>query len=248
VKLYHTNNSEYANREYRYLSLLHLEHPGFFVKPYSILQSSQIQVNSEKNTHSSDHPYRDHIAVVLEKGYFNLDTYLETHNIVYGEKIAITSRILDIVESIHKIKLVWMDLKPSNIVLFPTQHDGITVWKGIDVDGSLRVGDIIQNASFVGTLAYMAPELFQSTSVIKASPVLDVWSVGMLVFRLFKNKSFWSCCHIEESDGESLKGYLKTVTNEDMVRIIDSEFHSTEFFKTFSEISFTSESTAKIFY
>jgi serine/threonine protein kinase len=173
--------------------------------------------------------YRDHIAVVLEKGFCNLDTYLETPNIEYGDKIAITSRILSIVESIHRIKLVWMDLKPSNIVLFPTQHDGITVWKGIDVDGSLRVGDIVQNASFVGTLAYMAPELFQPTSVIKASPVLDVWSVGMLVFRLFKNKSFWSCCHIEESDGESLKGYLKTVTNEDMVRIIESEFHSIEF-------------------
>mmetsp|Transcript_125848 Transcript_125848/g.361904 ORF Transcript_125848/g.361904 Transcript_125848/m.361904 type:complete len:215 (-) Transcript_125848:120-764(-) len=86
-----------------------------------------------------------------------------------------------------------MDIKPMNIVRALGEggrEDGARVeWKLIDLDGALPASDEIHTGSnkFCFTPLYMPPELARTVldikATIKASRLMDVWSVGMCVMQ-----------------------------------------------------------------
>ncbi|GFS10074.1 inhibitor of nuclear factor kappa-B kinase subunit alpha [Elysia marginata] len=78
---------------------------------------------------------------------------------------------------LHKHRITHRDLKPENIVL---KHvDGRIIYKIIDLGYAKELDINSLCNSFVGTVKYLAPELFISKPYSK---VVDYWSLGVVVY------------------------------------------------------------------
>lgn len=78
---------------------------------------------------------------------------------------------------LHENKIIHRDLKPENIVL--QDVGGKTIHKIIDLGYAKDVDQGSLCTSFVGTLQYLAPELFENKPY---TATVDYWSFGTMVF------------------------------------------------------------------
>ncbi|CAG0890779.1 unnamed protein product [Darwinula stevensoni] len=83
--------------------------------------------------------------------------------------------IASAVEYLHGNRIIHRDLKPENIVL--QDLDGLIVYKLIDLGYAKELDQSSACTSFVGTVQYLAPELFLSR---KYSCTVDYWSLGLV--------------------------------------------------------------------
>jgi serine/threonine protein kinase len=67
------------------------------------------------------------------------------------------AEIIEAIEFLHKNKIIFRDLKPENIVLSETGHAKLTDF-GLSKE---NVGSFMDNKSFVGSIAYLAPEILK---------------------------------------------------------------------------------------
>jgi serine/threonine protein kinase len=96
-------------------------------------------------------------------------------NFSIKKTMSILTHICSAVGYIHKKRFVYGDIKPSNIIF---QRQKITL---IDFGLVRPIGMPITG----GTIGYMAPEVLQSDGTqVKASPTLDVYSLGILLYEL----------------------------------------------------------------
>uniref|UniRef100_A0ABM0M026 IkappaB kinase n=1 Tax=Saccoglossus kowalevskii TaxID=10224 RepID=A0ABM0M026_SACKO len=95
-------------------------------------------------------------------------------NMVRDIILQITSGI----EYLHSKRIIHRDLKPENIVLQNLKQNKIQ-YKIIDLGYAKALDDGSVCSSFVGTLQYLAPELFSSKEYTRT---VDYWSFGTVVF------------------------------------------------------------------
>ncbi|ESP04014.1 hypothetical protein LOTGIDRAFT_110348 [Lottia gigantea] len=81
------------------------------------------------------------------------------------------------VEYLHSNRIIHRDLKPENIVLQPTGER--TMYKLIDLGYAKELDQSSVCQSFVGTLQYLAPELYIGQ---KYTQTVDYWSFGTVIF------------------------------------------------------------------
>lgn len=81
------------------------------------------------------------------------------------------------IQYLHKNKIIHRDLKPENIVLQET--DGKVFHKIIDLGYAKDLDQGSLCTSFVGTLQYLAPELFENKPY---TATVDYWSFGTVIF------------------------------------------------------------------
>ncbi|XP_077998979.1 inhibitor of nuclear factor kappa-B kinase subunit alpha-like [Glandiceps talaboti] len=81
------------------------------------------------------------------------------------------------IEYLHSKRIIHRDLKPENIVLQPKA--GKILYKIIDLGYAKELDDGSLCNSFVGTLQYLAPELFSNKEYTRT---VDYWSFGNVVF------------------------------------------------------------------
>ncbi|XP_061601357.1 inhibitor of nuclear factor kappa-B kinase subunit alpha-like [Cololabis saira] len=81
------------------------------------------------------------------------------------------------IQYLHENKIIHRDLKPENIVL--QESDGKLVHKIIDLGYAKDLDQGSLCTSFVGTLQYLAPELFESKPY---TVTVDYWSFGTVIF------------------------------------------------------------------
>ncbi|XP_021363754.1 inhibitor of nuclear factor kappa-B kinase subunit alpha-like [Mizuhopecten yessoensis] len=96
------------------------------------------------------------------------------------KEYAIQCLVADIasaVEYLHGKRIIHRDLKPENIVLSLIEEK--IVYKLIDLGYAKELDQGSVCTSFVGTLQYLAPELFASQ---KYTCTVDYWSFGTVVF------------------------------------------------------------------
>ncbi|XP_071439902.1 inhibitor of nuclear factor kappa-B kinase subunit alpha [Hetaerina americana] len=122
------------------------------------------------------------------------------------------------VEYLHSCKITHRDLKPENIVLQEV-NDKI-VYKLIDLGYAKELDQNSVCASFVGTLQYLAPELFMCQ---KYNHSVDYWSLGLVSHEVItgvrpflpsmppvtwmtrvEKKTFKDICAYEDYDGSIL--------------------------------------------
>ncbi|XP_054169251.1 inhibitor of nuclear factor kappa-B kinase subunit alpha-like [Oppia nitens] len=84
------------------------------------------------------------------------------------------------IEYLHSLRIIHRDLKPENVVLQP-QTDGSILYKLIDLGYAKELDQSSLCSSFVGTLQYLAPELFLSKQY---SSAVDNWSFGLLAHEI----------------------------------------------------------------
>ncbi|XP_027227427.1 inhibitor of nuclear factor kappa-B kinase subunit alpha [Penaeus vannamei] len=95
---------------------------------------------------------------------------------------AVRSCIRDMTEAVaylHSMRIIHRDLKPENIVL--QDVDGKTVYKLIDLGYAKELEQSSVCTSFVGTLQYLAPELFLSK---RYTCTVDYWSLGLVTHEI----------------------------------------------------------------
>ncbi|XP_054918926.1 inhibitor of nuclear factor kappa-B kinase subunit alpha-like isoform X1 [Dermacentor andersoni] len=80
---------------------------------------------------------------------------------------------------LHSNHVIHRDLKPENIVL--KNVEGKTVYKIIDLGYAKEFDQSSLCNSFVGTLQYLAPELFEKKPYTRA---VDLWSLGILAYEV----------------------------------------------------------------
>lgn len=104
-------------------------------------------------------------------------------NISGLEETDIRQILLDITSGLkylHDLNITHRDIKPDNIVL---QHcnDRMskTIYKIIDLGYAKELNDA--TVSFVGTLHYLAPEIFET---VKYDKSVDYWSFGVMIFEI----------------------------------------------------------------
>uniref|UniRef100_A0A8C3M1B1 Inhibitor of nuclear factor kappa-B kinase subunit alpha n=1 Tax=Chrysolophus pictus TaxID=9089 RepID=A0A8C3M1B1_CHRPC len=81
------------------------------------------------------------------------------------------------IQYLHENRIIHRDLKPENIVL--QDEGGKIIHKIIDLGYAKDLDQGSLCTSFVGTLQYLAPELFENKSY---SVTVDYWSFGTMVF------------------------------------------------------------------
>nr|XP_033796145.1 inhibitor of nuclear factor kappa-B kinase subunit alpha isoform X2 [Geotrypetes seraphini] len=81
------------------------------------------------------------------------------------------------IQYLHENRIIHRDLKPENIVL--QEFSGRIIYKIIDLGYAKDLDQGSLCTSFVGTLQYLAPELFENRSY---TVTVDYWSFGTMVF------------------------------------------------------------------
>ncbi|KAM9847450.1 inhibitor of nuclear factor kappa-B kinase subunit alpha-like isoform 1-T1 [Aulostomus maculatus] len=94
-----------------------------------------------------------------------------------SEVLLLLSDIGSGIQYLHENKIIHRDLKPENIVL--QEIDGKLVHKIIDLGYAKDLDQGSVCTSFVGTLPYLAPELFESKPY---TVTVDYWSFGTVIF------------------------------------------------------------------
>ncbi|XP_054455728.1 inhibitor of nuclear factor kappa-B kinase subunit alpha-like isoform X2 [Anoplopoma fimbria] len=94
-----------------------------------------------------------------------------------SEILSLLSDIGSGIQYLHENKIIHRDLKPENIVL--QEIGGKLVHKIIDLGYAKDLDQGSLCTSFVGTLQYLAPELFESKPY---TVTVDYWSFGTVIF------------------------------------------------------------------
>lgn len=100
------------------------------------------------------------------------------HNLALEEKVDLVIQMLQALAYLHRRGILHRDLKPSNVLA---------------VNGQVKVLDFglavareqVREGRFVGTLAYMAPEVMQGEVPTEAS---DLYAVGVMAYELFSGQ------------------------------------------------------------
>ena len=87
------------------------------------------------------------------------------------------AEVIVAIEFLHKNKIIFRDLKPENIVLDKDGHVKLTDF-GLSKE---NVGDLWDNKSFVGSIAYLAPEILKKQPHSKS---LDWYLTGVLLYEM----------------------------------------------------------------
>uniref|UniRef100_A0A672L2G6 Inhibitor of nuclear factor kappa-B kinase subunit alpha n=1 Tax=Sinocyclocheilus grahami TaxID=75366 RepID=A0A672L2G6_SINGR len=94
-----------------------------------------------------------------------------------SEVLALLNDVGSGIQYLHENKIIHRDLKPENIVL--QDINGKLVHKIIDLGYAKDLDQGSLCTSFVGTLQYLAPELFEGKSY---TVTVDYWSFGTMIF------------------------------------------------------------------
>ncbi|XP_056617137.1 inhibitor of nuclear factor kappa-B kinase subunit alpha [Triplophysa dalaica] len=94
-----------------------------------------------------------------------------------SEVLALLNDVGSGIQYLHENKIIHRDLKPENVVL--QDINGKLVHKIIDLGYAKDLDQGSLCTSFVGTLQYLAPELFEGKSY---TVTVDYWSFGTMIF------------------------------------------------------------------
>jgi serine/threonine protein kinase len=135
-----------------------------------------------------DKRFRNHCALVLERGDEDLKTYLTNRGRLEGKELRdACMAAAQCVQALHSVGLVWTDLKTENFVVMNAGEV-----KGIDLESAMAVGD-----NPVDYSPEACPPEFAAAFLEGQGPYFildtsyDVWSLGMLMLELSTGEGFF---------------------------------------------------------
>lgn len=109
-----------------------------------------------------------------------LDSFIFENDITTHQRLAISHGILRAVQEVHHAEVIHGDIKPENIMVSADNEV-----KLVDFGISRRSTEIlsIDRQELVGSMGYIAPELFQQD--LETSYLTDLYALGMTLFYLW---------------------------------------------------------------
>jgi len=101
------------------------------------------------------------------------------------------AEVLLAIQSLHKMDIIYRDLKPDNIVVDSEGHVKLTDF-GLSKEG---IDDNISAKSFCGSLAYLAPEMLKRSGHGKS---VDWYLFGVLLYEMLIGESPYFSSEEEE--------------------------------------------------
>ncbi|KAF4658454.1 Riboflavin synthase alpha chain [Perkinsus chesapeaki] len=167
------------------------------------------------------------LIIVMEMGVETLESYVRkkrtelpgSYHFATDELGEIVVRLIDIMEALHSLDMVHLDLKAENVM---RMRDG--QWKLIDLGGLMLDGTVISPASggsITFTPVYASPELGRPMAaylsgisgpddekqIIKIAKSMDVWALGILISKIVLGKEptaeLWTNCMSVAESGSS---------------------------------------------
>jgi serine/threonine protein kinase/tetratricopeptide (TPR) repeat protein len=106
------------------------------------------------------------------------DVLLKKHRLSVQQALYIALDLADALTRAHRLDILHRDIKPDNVLI---ADDGTPRLTDFGMARLGRSSHLTQDGAVVGTLAYMAPELFQGGD---ADERTDIWSFGVLMFEM----------------------------------------------------------------
>ncbi len=100
------------------------------------------------------------------------------------ETLKAVKQLLEGLAAMHRAEVIHRDLKPANILC---HKDGRLMIADLGLASMAEQTTLTATGSLVGTLSYMAPELFQGHT---AGPGTDLFAVGCVGYEMLKGKRF----------------------------------------------------------
>ncbi|KAK7307348.1 hypothetical protein VNO77_40322 [Canavalia gladiata] len=131
--------------------------------------------------------------------YGSLGDLMKKRPILESEVRIYTHMLLKGLSCIHGIGVVHCDLKPNNILLFPSSKKGAMCQLKIADFGVSKTKEELINADtwkikFRGTPFYMSPESVMG----HIGTPLDIWSLGCIVIEMITGLRAWRNLHTKE--------------------------------------------------
>ncbi len=117
---------------------------------------------------------------MLEEYHRTMSDYLSGNNFYVAELLQIVTGVCDALIACIESGVLHLDVQPKNI--FIDNQSRILLG---DFSHSLYISDLKSNQISRGTLAFMAPEVYQKGYCSERS---DLYSLGLILFSLFNNK------------------------------------------------------------
>ncbi|KIG18441.1 putative bacterial hemeoglobin [Enhygromyxa salina] len=130
------------------------------------------------------------LAMELLQGQ-DLERHIQTGGpLPLADAALVSGQIMHAIAAAHDVGVVHRDIKPENIFLSVSRVVGVPYMVKVLDFGIAKLRSSARSATVaVGTPGYMAPEQSQSSEDL--SPAADVWSLGLLVFRMLTGRPFW---------------------------------------------------------
>lgn len=162
---------------------------------------------------------KEEYAIVLDRADMSLLEFIDNRRIAGRdvEKVKeVALHLAEALKELHKCNLVHCDVKPRNLV----RHGYTSIearWKLIDLDASSEQGALLtKNGKY--SSGYCAPEMAnfffngEENVHVCATPLLDIWSFGVTIYRLCYDMDLFSCYGssdniIESSDLKRLQDW-----------------------------------------
>jgi serine/threonine protein kinase len=129
-------------------------------------------------------------ALFLTMEFLEGETLAEYLNresrIAPAEAMPLLAQMADALDAAHRTGIIHRDFKPANVMLVPGERGAVVTDFGLARTVEVS-GDTTATATgqLVGTIDYMAPELFTGAP---ATPAADVYALGLVAYRMVTGK------------------------------------------------------------
>ena len=103
----------------------------------------------------------------------------------------ITGQLAAALAYLHGQGCAHRDVKPANVMLMNDLKGPNLTTKLVDFGFAIECGDERQHHKYIGTPAYMAPELIDE-SLSYLGPPVDMWALGAVVYELIHGRMAFS--------------------------------------------------------
>jgi serine/threonine protein kinase len=134
----------------------------------------------------------------------DLKTFMKKNKLTKKQLDRIIQELIEGLKLLHRNGIVHMDIKLNNVLIYPTK-DGMYSIKYIDYGLSCYKKDFECFTSYRGTKNYMSPEMLSMDIFnFDEAKQSDIWSLGILIYRLINRKTPW-----KNKRGRSLETEIK---------------------------------------
>lgn len=165
-------------------------------------------------------------ALVMEKGTEDLKQYVREHGPMKGRTLRnAAASVVQCIEALHNVRLVWTDLKTENFVVVEAKGSVPMTVKGIDLESAIPVrGNPVDYSPEACPPEFAVEHLEGDPSEFVLDYSYDIWSFGMLLFELNMGHGYFDDISTDQSAImkllPDLEPSVEDITDENMADLI----------------------------